>query len=227
MKKRIKDMKKIKFILINICLILLSGCTATYEINIKDDKIIEKLSLIETNTTLFDKVSDTGFTLRETFDGLLNENDIFSKKNYNVKSLNTDNQLGIEYSSSWAKSILNSSILNQCYDDFNVSTRDGIVTVETGNNFKCYEYYENLDSIKIIFKTNHKVINTNSQKKEGNSYIWNFSKDGNKNIRISYYENEINKSIDVFTIVLIVVLVCIVGFIGFLFIKKMQKNNKI
>jgi len=43
MKKRISEtMKKKKIILVIICLLFLSGCTATYEINIKDDSAAEK-----------------------------------------------------------------------------------------------------------------------------------------------------------------------------------------
>ncbi len=220
-------MKKIKFILITMCLILLSGCTATYEINIKDDKVIEKLSLIERDVTLFDKVSDTGSTLRQDFDALLNNDDIFSKKNYEMKSLNDSNQLGIEYSSSWAKTIVNSSILNQCYDDFNIEIYKGIVTIETGNNFKCYDYYENLDTIRVVFKTNHKVISTNALEKDGDSYIWNFNEESNKNIRISYYEDKMDSSFDLVTIMLILTVLGIVGFIIYIIFNRIRQNNRI
>jgi len=40
MKKRISEtMKNIKIVILVFCLLFLSGCSATYEINIKDDKI--------------------------------------------------------------------------------------------------------------------------------------------------------------------------------------------
>lgn len=217
-------MKKILIIIISI--LFLSGCTATYEVNIKDDKIIEKLTLIENDVTLFDKKNDTGWTLRETFDSLVNHENEFSKDPYDVKSLNTNDTLGIQYTSSSAKSILNSSILNQCYINPKVTTIDGIVTIDTGTNFKCYEYYDNLDTIKIVFKTNHEVVSTNSTQKDGNSYIWNFTKDSNKNIKISYYESEIQKSINISFIIITISIIVILGIIIYLISRKIKNTNK-
>ena len=43
-----------------------------------------------------------------------------------------------------AKNLINSSAINQCYTNPHVEKRDKIVTIETGNDFNCYEYYENL-----------------------------------------------------------------------------------
>lgn len=219
-------MKRIKFILIITCLLFLSGCTATYEINIKDNKITEKLRLIETNTTLFDKATDTGWTLRETFESLLNNDDEFSQANYKVKSLNSDNQLGVEYSAN-NNSVINSSILNQCYINPSVVEKDGIITIDTGNNFKCYEYYDNLETIKVVLKTNHEIISTNADEQDGNTYIWNITKDSNKQIQVSYYEKEIKKSIDIMTVALVLTIIGVIGIIMYLLLKKMKKNNEI
>lgn len=222
MRKGIDIMKKV---LILIFALFLSGCTATYEVNIKDDKVIEKLTLIETDITLFDKQTDTGWTLRETFDSLVNHENEFSNDPYKVKSLNNNERLGVEYTSSSAKSILNSSILNQCYINPSVVVIDEIVEINTGTNFKCYEYYDNLDTIKVIFKTNHEVISTNATEKNGNTYIWNFTKDSNKDIKISYYENVVNNSNSLVFIFIIVIIVLIVGSGIYLLSKKINKTN--
>jgi len=228
MKKRISEtMKKTKIILVIICLLFLSGCTATYEINIKDDKIIEKLRLIETNTTIFDKETDTGWTLRETFQSLLDNDDEFSKSNYKVKSLNSDNQLGVEYTSSSSESVLNSSILNQCYTNPKVSVDGDIVTIDTGNDFKCYEYYENLETVKVVLKTNHKVISTNADEQNGDTYIWNFTKDSNKTINVSYYESDVKKSFNITGIIIVLIIVTLLGGVSYLVVKKMKSSNEI
>lgn len=219
-------MKKTKKILILIIfMVLLSGCTATYELNIKDGKVKEKLRLIETNSAIFDVRNDSGWTLREMQESMLAK-DSFASKNYKVKSLNNNNQLGLEYTST-NEQLFNSSILNQCYINPVVDIRDGIVTLNTGNNFKCYEYYDNLDEIKIILKTNHEVISTNAEEIHGNSYIWNISKESNKQIEISYYENFTKKTFNWFNVVIIVlILAAISGGIYFL-IKKNRKSNSI
>ena len=228
MRKRISEtMRKIKIILMIVCLLILSGCTATYEININDDKIIEKLRLIETNTTIFDKETDTGWTLRETFQSLLDNDDEFSKSNYKVKSLNNDNQLGVEYSSSSSESVLNSSILNQCYTNPKVNVVDDVITIDTGNDFKCYEYYENLETVKVVLKTNHKVISTNADEQNGDTYIWNFSKDSNKSINVSYYKSDVKKSVNIKGIVIVLCIVSFIGIVSYFVLKKMKKSNEI
>lgn len=220
-------MNKIKFIIILTSILFLSGCTATYEVNIKGDKVIEKLSLIETDQSAFDTKTDTGWTLRETFESLLTSGDQFSEENYKVKSLNSDSQLGIEYSSSYSTSILNSSVLNQCYINPSVTIVDDVVTIDTGSDFKCYEYYQSLDTIKVIFKTNHKVISTNAEIQDGDSYAWNFTKDSSKEIKISYYQSVVNSSINIFLIVTVIV-IFIALFVGIYFVIKKSKDvNKI
>lgn len=218
-------MKKMKCLIFLICMVLLSGCTATYEVSIKDGKVNEKLKLIETDSSIFDVRNDSGWTLRETFDAMLN-GDQFSERNYKVKSLNNDNQLGLEYSSS-NDSMLNSSILNQCYINPSVNVLDGIVTIDTGSNFKCYEYYSNLDTIKVVFKTNHDIIYTNAEEIDGDSYIWKFTKDSDKQIKISYYENLTKKSFNVWNVVIIVLGVIAIGAIAYFLIKRNKENNSI
>lgn len=218
-------MKNIKIILMIFCLFILSGCSATYEINIKDDKIIENLKVIETDKSLFDKVNDTGWTIRDSFNSILQE-DIFSVEEYKVKSLESEDQLGIEYSST-EESLLNSSVLNQCYTNPIVNKEDDVVTIDTGSNFNCYDYYDNLDNIKIVLKTNHKIISTNADFVDGDSYIWNITKDGNKQLVISYYDSIVNNSTDYKTIIIIISIIVLLGIGLYFIIRKYKKTNEI
>jgi len=227
MKKRISEtMKNIKIVILVFCLLFLSGCSATYEINIKDDKIIENLKVIETNKTIFDKVNDAGWTIRDSFNSFL-ERDEFSVEEYKVRSLENEDQLGIEYSSSASESILNSSVLNQCYTNPTLNKVDDIVTIDTGTNFDCYDLYENLDSIKIVLKTNHKIVSTNADLVDGNSYIWNITKDSNKQIVISYYDSIVSNSIDYKILILGFSVLVLFGIFIYFVIRKFKKNNEI
>ncbi len=219
-------MKKVKIFIIVMFLILLSGCDATYELNIKNDKITEKLTVIETDKSIFDKVNDAGWTVRDSFEAFLTGDD-FADEDYKAKSLNTDDELGIEYTSSSSKSVDNLSILNQCYTNYKVNINDDIVTVDTGTDFGCYEYYENLDKIKVILKTNHKVISTNADSMEDGSYIWNITKEGNKQIQISYYESIVDNSLSLKTIMLIVGIIVIIGIAFVVIYNKIKNKNNI
>ena len=84
-------MKHIKKLFIFLFAIILSGCSATYELELKNNNIKEKLTVLETDSTLFDKIMDSGFTIRELFDATMYD-DQFSNDDYQIKSLENQNQ---------------------------------------------------------------------------------------------------------------------------------------
>lgn len=215
-------MKKL-FIL--ICLtFLLAGCTADYQVKIKNGKIYEKLVLIETDKSIFDVPTDSGWTVRETFD-VLKEKDEFSKQNYTVKSLDNSDRLGIEYKSNEFNSMINSSILNQCYTNFSVSEENNIITIDTGDQFDCYNYYKNLNSVRVELTTNHKVYSSNADEVKNNKYIWSISESGNKRITISYSKDPVkNNTLNIVVILSVLILVSV---ISYYVIKKNKINNKL
>lgn len=215
-----------KILIVFTILFLLTGCTVKYEFSINNGKFKEKLNVIETNTELFDVENDSGWTLRELFDPSI-YSDEFSKADYKFKSLSDKNHLEIQYSSNELESAINSSMLNQCYNNPTVVEKDNIITIQTGNDFECYKDYDNLESIEIRFKTNHKVISTNSDLAENDVYIWNLTKEGNKNIIISYDNSQTyNKYLPIIIIGVIVLLMALGILINFI-IKKTKERNEI
>lgn len=216
-----------KKVCILVCLLFLTGCTANYEITLKNNKIQEKLTLIETNQSLFEVENDTGWTLRQVFESLVeNKSDEFSKEDYSVKSLNTDTQLGVEYNSNSTNALTNSSVINQCYTNPTIEVEDNIVTFKTGDDFRCYEYYDNLEYVNIILKIDYSVISSNADAVEDNKYIWNITKDGNKNIEISYEEYKV-KDNNYMTIIFIGIIIIVVGIILYYVYNKSKEENKI
>lgn len=216
-----------KKLLILICLLFLTGCSVSYEITLENNKIKERLTIVEKNQSLFDVENDTGSTLREIFDTLASEeSDEFSVLDYSVESLNSDTQLGVEYYSDSTQSLINSSAINQCYMNPKIQINDNIVTFNTGNDFTCYDYYENLETINVVLTTEYKVLSSNADMVEGNKYIWNITKEGNKNIELSY-EQYVFEDSPIGTIILVVALVVIFSLVALYVYKKKTKENKI
>ncbi len=214
------------FIFVSL-LLLLSGCSVSYEINLVNDKIEEKLTIIENDQSLFDVENDTGWTLRQIFDSFSQDTDNeFSVENYSVKSLNDETRLGLEYKSDSSKSLINSSVINQCYNKPTMFVEENVITFNTGNDFKCYEYYENLETISIVLKTNNKVLSSNADLVEDNIYTWNITKDGNKQIEISYEIKE-SKEFNIVTILIIIVVAIVSIGVSFYVYKKFKNENKI
>ena len=216
-----------KKILILFCLLFLTGCSVNYEITLKNNGIKERLTIIENDQSLFDVRNDAGWTLRETFEMLINgEDDEFSVQDYSIKSLNTDTQLGVEYYSDASNTLINSSAINQCYTNPTIEVNDNIITFSSGNEFTCYDYYDNLETISVVLNTDYKVISSNAEVIEGNKYIWNITKDGNKNIEISY-EQDTSKNSIITTIIMIVALVGLVSVVSYYIYSKYKKENRI
>ena len=214
-------MKKIIFML--IVLLFLTGCTANYELQINNNKIKEKLTVLETNLELVDIENDSGWTIRDSFESLLSK-DEFGVKNYTIKSLNNDEQLGIEYNSQKLESLENANVLNLCYTNPTITVDKNIVKIKTGDNFECYDLYENLESVKVTFKTNHKVISTNADSKQGNKYIWNITEEGNKNIEITYDSSKTTFNIVVYVCIFAAIIILVV--LGYIIFRKIYKKNK-
>lgn len=213
-------------IFILFSLLFLTGCTATYNVEIKDNTIKEHLNLVETNKAIFDIPNESGWTLRGLFDSYLSK-DVYSKADYTIKSLNNNDRLGIDYKNNNLSEIKNLSLLNQCYNDYYVSDTSDIVQISTGENFTCNDYYNNLESFKVVIKTNHKVLSSNATRVEGNKYIWEIGSIDSKNIEFSYSKDEIIKSFPYLIVTLCVLGICILICIYFLIRRKIISNNKI
>ena len=53
-------------------------------------------------------------------------------------------------------------VLDETEITYTVVDEDGIISIDTGDQFECYNYYDSLDSVKITLETDHKVISNNA-----------------------------------------------------------------
>jgi hypothetical protein len=218
-------MEKENLLFLILFMFFFTGCQATYKINIYSNNVSENLKLIETDTLKFDIENDSGWTLRDSFESLL-ENDEFSKEEYKIKSLNKKNQLGIEYKNKYPlDEISESSIINQCYSNISITEDEKNIYINTGNNFNCFEYYEYLDFINIELKTNHEVIESNATTISNGVYKWEFNEQSDKEIKLTLSKTNIKSSNYVLYLVFLVVI--IVSIVGYLFYNKNKSRNKI
>lgn len=212
-------MKK-KIILVIVCL-LLCGCDATVKINI-DDGIKENITLTETDSAKFDTVGATGWSLRELM-RIKTQKDEFDTNSYSVKFKEKDNLLQLKMSDEISlDNVKGLTLLNQCYLNPTVKMSKENILIDTGTNFKCYEYYEHLDKVTIELVSNHKINEHNATRVEKNKYIWSFDKDSDKRIMINFKkEKSVNKI--PYIISGIVVIVLIVGIS--VFVKNKHKDS--
>lgn len=236
-------------IIFNLALLLIvfTGCTVNYDIELNDDIFNEDIIISETNSKNFSADiygGKYGEVVR--FDDMINQLNIFPQNvltnqsidiydpmneldgtiYYDKELIVTEFMRSMEFSSS--ADLENMKYLNsvkQCYDTFNVSVSSDRLSISTSEVNKCFENYSLLDKININlninFKEEFEVIENNATIVDGNKYTWVIDKNNYKNQPINIVVDrmpENNKKENISIILLIVCgIVLAIGGIIFLF----------
>ena len=223
--------------------LLLSGCTATYDVNINDSNdIIESLNITEDDISKFNESNELlhNATYSEYLNTNLNwptpaynkseTNPIEPKKidgveYYNKSNISTNKLLGINFKYKFKKNNYSeSNIINSCFDiEYSIY---GEKIFFKASNFKCFNEYPLLDNAAINLNTSCKVNEINSDYRDNQKYTWNIKKNEDKSILFSLDCKKIKKidipSTTIFPIYFLIVLLII------LLLKVLYKlNNKI
>ena len=181
------NMKKVLLLLIT--LILLTGCTATYNINIKD-KTIEDSIKVYTDSK---KVQNADKKTITEFSEKLGEWER-GYEYYKREIYTTDKITGYNYTYTFNYEEYDAmSQLRKCYKDFKITNENNNITLSTSNEFLCKTYYQEIDKIEINISSEYKITESNADRKENNIHTWNINKNNYKNKPIII---KINKNIE-------------------------------
>lgn len=236
---------KFKIVLLAICTLLLSGCTATYELNIKENTFTETVKI--NNMNLTDDIKQVYLTnpmpvdYRETcyldYDRLVKPNEIEKEPGinyYNIKE--SDNGL-IATADIQLKNYKYSRPLNYAFVNMNVNNYDNYISIYGFDGPAIFNMYNNLDSFEVIISTDKEVTDQNADKVIDGKYYWTFTReDEDKELYIEMDSTKIanekkKKEMDKLqslVIISILIGISIIAFISFLVINfKHKRNNKI
>lgn len=211
-----------KLILLFFALFFLTGCSANYEIEIYNNQIKEKMEYVSTDTFSWDSEVQYGLSYRDLvlssyeypypifYNTVVDENDrikLDGVKYYNNSIISSATHLGqmLEYTDFTLQDFQDSSIVNNCYQYFNIIEEKDNILISTSLKNLCFDQYPLLDNITIHVKTNHKVVSSNASQVNGYHYTWNISRENKddsailltlkKNEYVFNYENEFLKKI--------------------------------
>lgn len=158
--------------------IILCGCKASYYIDI-DDGFKEDVKIT------FDGAEDYNDDVKFTFDNIaLFDSD--NVENIDGSLPSSINKYEFTYDSSkkelysshkfnTAKDLSRSSFFNSCFK--NVKYQTGIISsIQTSNNFMCFERFLNLDEVTISIHTTKQVLDNNADSVSSGTYTWTFNK---------------------------------------------------
>lgn len=228
-----------KKILLAIIIVFLTGCSANYELEYKDNKFNESLTTFsnindEAYKEEVDNFYDNGYLLTDYLvqTGDMPFNDIINSYSiYNKVLINDANNYGIKlfYSYENKEELINSNIVYNMFENFNIDD-DGISLY---NIKSIFQKYLNLNNITISFISDKKVYDNNADEVKNNKYYWYINKDNykDKNIRISFKKGEIlsqknivisdnNFKVGIYLFLIILLLSFLVIF------EKIRKSNK-
>lgn len=202
-----------KIISLILMLVLLTGCEATYNLQIDGDDISENINIYTTDmANINTPMSDYGdLSLKELFDmqqdsfytvyyndesyNPYEEEKQSNVKYYNQEAISTNSRYGMNYTYKFTSDdIVRSRAINTCYNTFTVNKSNNIYSLSTNNLAKCFKNYTLLDRLTINIKTSNRVMVQNADSVNNDTYTWIITKDNynNKSIRLSYTTSNTN-----------------------------------
>ena len=188
-----------KKILLLMCLFLLTGCSANYNLVIDENIYHESLEIANSNYGDIYK-SQIENALNASMPADINYYDPVSTHKvdgvnyYEVEKNLDDTNLGLTYKYDfYYENYQNSTILKLFDSRSELLQNNNIVSLNATADYKVFLKYPELDKLNIKISTNKKVYTHNADRVSGNDYYWVILKDDStsKKINFSYdkYEN--------------------------------------
>lgn len=247
-------MKKIKYIFVLLLLLLTSGCTVDYNIELTDELVKEIVTITEDSNKISDNILYTGtLTYNEAISNLYK----IPQPVYKNSNIHPYDEMaivdGVDY---YSKEIINeaykygitgkfnhslsnykdSEIISKCYKNITMIENNDSKVLSTSREFLCFEQYKSLEEVNITITVNDKqynVKNHNADSVEKNQYIWQINRnnyvDKSVVIEFSNIKKEVVKYDNAMTILIgCVCFIIVAGGIIYIIGKRNNlKKNKI
>lgn len=214
-------MKKIKVVILLLIVLLVSGCSGVYNLEInKDLTVKEELNLVLDNeSSNYDKIND-----------LLNRN---KTDNSEYKLVNEGDNLNLSYTRTYDSIedyLLESPIYKQLFDNITYNTDRKEISLEASNilNLKSnsLNYSNNVRLIQINVTTPFKILEENSDLSSENTYSWTINNNTQeKDIFISFSTN--SNKLNTGTKIIIATMAVAAIIILIIIIKRLLESRKI
>lgn len=160
-------------IIILLCLLLLTGCTVNYNLEVDNDTLKETITGTVTKDESKQKDSDSGVS---TIYSIINNDQkpIYNKEVIYDKVIN-DNGNNIDYTFKYdydMNDFVNSTLINSCFENRNIVDLDDYYRIKLSGDFYCL--YSKKINIRVT--SNMEVASSNADKIKDNTYIWTIDK---------------------------------------------------
>lgn len=231
---------KNKIIILLILVLFLTGCDATYSVEIKNGKVFESTNFYGSDSDVFENNADTfvnpngpGKTINELVDDYYQQdylafyNQPDRLEYYEKEMLSYEDKMGIQLRYTYSLDEYQySSLVHYCFDTVSVDSKNGIYTFQLQDSNKCFTQDVNqmLDTVTIQV-TSNQIIEHNANQTNGSNYIWTLSKDSPNQI-VYFKIKNVGNSAYFFVYIFMICIIC--GGISFsiVYILNMKKRRK-
>ncbi len=166
-------MKKNKILILSVLLLMVCGCDVEYNINIKDNKVSEKIILPSNDEYKEENLKENIYY------------DVNNKRRYDLKIKN--NNIILTNKKTSFSELKNNNLYNFCFSRIETTETKDFYALGTSDDFNCMVYeYQDINEIKIVLNTFNKVTEHNADETKFGKYIWYFDKYNYKNKRIYF-----------------------------------------
>lgn len=219
---------KIKRIFILLMLLLLTGCTVDYKLDIKENGIfVETIS----GTVTEEELDNTGRTDLNAYLYNLNLRTpyIGEQGQYNKNIIDKDGYKEFTFNYTFNNNYDKSSAVNSCHENIRFDETDDLYYIDLSGDFYCLLS----DKMTINVTSEYAVLESNAKKVVGNTYTWEIDDYNDADIYMAISKNvkhenntESKKRItNTFRIVGLVVLIVLSGIAYFLYKNKEDKTE--
>jgi len=173
---------KMKFFVLVILCLLLSGCSVEYNLDIKNATYKESIAITGISNEENNYKILKNWNIPAFYSDLTYNSDRPEKqegiKYYDKKIEDRDFSVNLKYNFK-EEEFSDSTMAKFCYNYFYASNNDEAKTISytASMDFNCFTTYESLEKVVVKLKSNRAVVAHNADKEENGTYIWEITKE--------------------------------------------------
>ena len=217
-----------KIISLILAILLLTGCSAKYDITFTDDKIKDEIRVYTDSDTVNNATQSTINSFSNKILEWERGHDHYTREVYKDNGMT-----GYLYKYDFNYDEYDAmSQIRKCYEDFELTYNDSEIILKTSNKFLCQNYYKDVTDLTITINTDKVITSSNADEINGNTHIWKINKTNYNNkpleIRINRqetYKPKVENPLNL-TQILIIILFILLIIVYIINRKSIKKRGK-
>lgn len=213
-----------KYILL-IMILIITGCSSEYNLNIEKDTIFESASMtFPKSVTSVDSYNNQTQLMKNVY----GDNLYF----YNINKKEDENNYYLNYSFTHnINQYKDSTILKMCYSDNGIKIDDKEFLINTSDTFNCIYMDDGayMNDVTVNIKTKLKVLDNNADIVNGDTYTWKYNEDNYDNkpiyIKIDRSVNKLKVPDNVSSFGIFISIGLILGLFVYIFYRFIKKKS--